>query len=176
MGAINLAIAFPAKYVSSGHPYQCVIAMDVANSEAPLLVSRNTLSHMSDRSISPTTLFRYIQRCKYHRSRPAVGTCVFHPNLLHRRISNYARNPLATQGLGSDRISDGELGRIHLHLGHRREFHRMNSLQEAHIHVSDAQIQEMLRNASAQGILSGSIPRRSRHVPRSLTVGLSEST
>ena len=61
IGAVNLEIAVPAKYVSTGAPYPVMIAMDIDNLDVPILISRKTLPNMSAQLafLGNTFLLRY---------------------------------------------------------------------------------------------------------------------
>ena len=56
LGAIDLSISASAKYVSSGQPYRCVIAVDLVDSEAHFLSPDMLYRICQIISISPTTL------------------------------------------------------------------------------------------------------------------------
>ena len=149
IGVINLAIDVPAKYVSSGYAYQCVIDKDVVNSEVHLLLPRQTLPNMSDQLDFAENSMWLLPEMQIPLIATGIGLIQFPAETTPSGdIRLRAKSPPETQDIGNDRASGKETQRIRPYLGHRIEPPRRNLLQEARRDVSEFQIQELSKRCA----------------------------
>ena len=145
LGTLNFRLPAPGRYVSAGQPYDMAIALYIANSEAPLLISRQTLTNMSAQldfigntiKLHGHRIITLISTDSGHMQLPAEAT--------DWRKGQNASKPLfpVTQDLGNEMITDAELKRIRLHLGQRSGHVLRNMLRAAHRPVTDQQIHQL---------------------------------